>query len=113
VGTERDPEGDAESTAHDDTVCTIGRKFPPLPGSKVPRRGGDRRRHVYAGEASARGTPGNSEVGTIVDVDVSCHARGPCLGVQLDCSGPECVKSEPMKSCKKKSPGCGGTGFCK
>ncbi len=51
-------------------------------------------------------TPDTDELVKMVTVDVSCNAASPCLDMTLDCTGAECLKIEPMASCKKKTPGC-------
>lgn len=58
-------------------------------------------------ESVPLGTPDKGELVKMVDVDVSCHAASPCLEVTLDCAdGDACTTITPMKSCKKKTPGC-------
>jgi hypothetical protein len=58
-------------------------------------------------DAIAMGIPSMGELVKMVDVDVSCHALSPCVDVKLDCTGgAACTTFEPIKSCKKKTPGC-------
>lgn len=51
-------------------------------------------------------TPDADELVKMVTVDVSCNAASPCVDMTLDCTGADCLKIEPMTSCKKKTPGC-------
>lgn len=57
-------------------------------------------------EAIQMATPDEGELVKMVDVDVSCHGASPCLDVNIDCVGPACTVIEPIKSCRKKDPGC-------
>lgn len=58
------------------------------------------------------GTADPGELVKLVDVDLSGNAAPPCLDVTLDCQGPDCTTIEPVTSCAKKLPGCGGAAFC-
>ena len=65
-------------------------------------------------DAIVIGTPTPGEYAKMVDVDVSCKASAPaCLDVKVDCTGASCLAFQPMKSCKKKLPGCASdSSFC-
>lgn len=66
-------------------------------------------------DAVTRGTPDPGELTKMIDVDVSCNAASPCVGLKLDCTdGAGCTTITPLKTCAKKAPGCGSDdAWCK